>query len=57
MLFVLGHAPGLVLVASGQAESPADTRFYFISSGNKGGYESSYANPEGKACQLHLEFN
>src|ERR1043166_10160583 len=51
----------IALAAHGQAqaakpENPAATRYTFILSGNKAGYESSTRNPDG-SLQIHFEFN
>jgi imidazolonepropionase-like amidohydrolase len=51
----------IALAAHGQAqaakpENPAATRYTFILSGNKAGYESSTRNPDG-SLQVHFEFN
>jgi imidazolonepropionase-like amidohydrolase len=54
--------PMLIALAHGQvaaAPSPANaasTRYTFILSGNKAGYESSTRNPDG-SLQVHFEFN
>src|ERR1051326_2625138 len=44
------------VAASATLENPAATRYTFILSGNKAGYESSTRNPDG-SLQVHFEFN
>ncbi|HSK43274.1 MAG TPA: amidohydrolase family protein [Candidatus Binatia bacterium] len=53
--------PMLLALAYGQVPAPAakdatTTRYTFILSGNKAGYESSTRNPDG-SLQIHFEFN
>jgi imidazolonepropionase-like amidohydrolase len=53
--------PMLIAFADGQVAAPApanaaSTRYTFILSGNKAGYESSTRNPDG-SLQVHFEFN
>jgi imidazolonepropionase-like amidohydrolase len=53
--------PMLISLAHGQApaakqENAAATRYTFVLSGNKAGYESSTRNPDG-SLQVHFEFN
>src|SRR6478672_6554857 len=53
ILAILAHAQ---TAASPSPEAAKPTRYTFILSGNKAGYESSTRNPDG-SLQVHFEFN
>src|ERR1041385_4578657 len=55
MLMAMALAHGQV-TAPPAPQNPAATRYTFILSGNKAGYESSTRNPDG-SLQVHFEFN
>ena len=55
MLIAMAPVHGQNAAAPASANA-ASTRYTFILSGNKAGYESSTRNPDG-SLQIHFEFN